>query len=91
MSASGDVALASSGPQAANLLDEILDEVDPSVTTAYVEPTTQGWALVEHADIDGHADDLDTRWQVDARAADRTRRDVSQADADRRGRVEGAT
>ncbi len=65
MSGSG-VALASSGPQAVNLLDEILDEVDPSVTMAYVEPTAQGWALVEHADIDGHTDDLDMRWQIDA-------------------------
>jgi hypothetical protein len=62
---SGDVAVASTGPQAANLLDEILDEVDPAVTMAYVEPDTNGWALVEHADIEGQEDDLDMRWHID--------------------------
>jgi hypothetical protein len=65
VSSSGDVALASSGPQAANLLDEVLDEVDPEVTVAYVEPDTQGWALVEQADIAGQEDDLDMRWHID--------------------------
>jgi len=62
---SGDVAVASSGPQAVNLLDEILDEVDPEVTMAYVEPDNDGWALVEHADIEGQEEDLDMRWHID--------------------------
>ena len=61
---SGDVAVASAGPRAVNMLDEILDEIDPSITMAYVEPADGGWALVEHADIDGHADDLEMRWHI---------------------------
>jgi hypothetical protein len=65
VSSSGDVAVASSGPQAVNLLDEILDEVDPGVTMAYVEPEADGWALVEHADVAGHEDDVDMRWHID--------------------------
>jgi hypothetical protein len=63
--ASGDVAVASAGPKAANMLDEILDEIDPSITMAYVEPAEGGWALVEHADIDGHQEDLEMRWHID--------------------------
>ena len=63
---SGDVAVASSGPKAVNLLDEILDEVDPEVSMAYVEPDGDGWALVEHADIKGQEEDLDMRWHIDA-------------------------
>jgi hypothetical protein len=62
---SGEVAIASSGPQAVNMLDEILGEVDPAVTMAYVEPDGEGWALVEHADIQGQEDDLDMRWHID--------------------------
>jgi hypothetical protein len=62
---SGDVAIASSGPKAVNLLDEILDEVDPAVSMAYVEPDGEGWALVEHADIEGQEDDLDMRWHIE--------------------------
>jgi hypothetical protein len=62
---SGDVAIASSGPQAVNMLDEILGEVDPAVTTAYVEPDGDEWALVEHAEIQGQEDDLDMRWHID--------------------------
>jgi hypothetical protein len=65
VSSSGDVALASAGPKAVNLLDEILDEVDPDVSLAYVEPAATGWALVEHADIRGHVEDLDMRWHLD--------------------------
>ena len=66
VSGSGDVALANSGPKAVNLLDEILDEVDPQVTMAYVEPDAGGWALVEHADIAGQEEDLDMRWHIEA-------------------------
>ena len=62
---SGEVAIASSGPQAVNMLDGILGDVDPAVTTAYVEPDGDGWALVEHADIQGHEEDLDMRWHID--------------------------
>ena len=62
---SGGVAVASAGPKAVNMLDEILEEIDPSITMAYVEPADGGWALVEHADIKDHEDDLEMRWLID--------------------------
>jgi hypothetical protein len=63
---SGDVAVASAGPKAVNMLDEILEEIDPAITMAYIEPADGGWALVEHADVDGHEEDLEMRWHVDS-------------------------
>ena len=66
ISSDGSVAASSAGPEAMNLLDEILDDVDPDVSMAYVVPDAAGWALVEHADIKGHEDDLDMRWLIDS-------------------------
>jgi len=66
ISGDGSVAASSAGPEAMNLLDEILDDVDPEVSLAYVEPAASGWVLVEHADIKGHEDDLDMRWLIDS-------------------------